>query len=379
MTQHPWARQGDPADPLPPFDAVVMQQVVDQMSKHSGVPGGISQVWDATAGTFTFVTGTSDLATGAPMAADLNGRAGGSTMTFVSVVALQLVGEGALALGDRVSRYLPGLIPWAGEITVRNLLNQTSGIADYLGLPAFSDPDQYLSSGARWKTYAPEELLALGVDQGRAAPVGTWHFSYTDFVALALIIEKITGGTIQEQVTARIIEPLGLARTFFPATETGIPFPHAKGYLRLASGEFAEATDLNPSLEWAARGLISNVPDLVTFFRALFAEGRLLGPAELAEMLMFTPVYAPGPGGGGPQISVAQGLGIIAVGWSGGVTSYGTFGSLMHSYDSLVHVSSNRTRVVATLVNQYVSDDAQGPVLLPTVLAAMCGIQRLPT
>jgi hypothetical protein len=75
---------------------------------------------------------------------------------------------------------------------------------------------------------------------------------------------------------------------------------------------------------------------------------------------------------------VAQGRGIIAVTWPSGVTSYGTFGSLMHSYDSLVHVSSDRTRIVSTMINQYVNDAAQGPVLLPTVLAAFCGMQSLP-
>lgn len=363
---------------LPPFDPAVMQQAVDQMSSHSGVPGGISRVWDASAGTFDFVTGTADLSTGEPMTPDLNGRTGGSTMTFVSVVALQLAGEGALSLDDRVSKYLPGRIPWGEEITIRNLLSQTSGIADYLGLPQFEDPDLYLRQGARWKTYTPAELLALGVGQGQVAPVGTWHFSYTDFVVLGMIIQQVTADTIQRQVTQRIIEPLRLSRTVFPATEVHIPFPHAKGYLRLSNGEFAEVTELNPTLEWAARGMISNVPDLVTFFKALFVEGKLLPPERLSDMLTFTPVYAPGPGGGGPQIGVAQGLGVISVTWPGGVTSYGSFGSLMHSYDSLVHVSADRTRVMATLINQYVNDSAQGPVLLPTVLAAMCGIQRLP-
>jgi len=294
------------------------------------------------------------------------------------VVALQLVRDGALSLDHPVSRYLPGMIPWGDQITVRNLLNQTSGIEDYLGLARFADPDLYFGEGERWNTYTPEQLLALGVDEGQAAPVGTWHFSYTDFVALGLIIEKVTGDTIQNQVTTRIIEPLSLSRTVFPTDGTAIPFPHAKGYLRLSDGRHVDATELNPTLEWAARGLISNVADLVGFFRGLFVDHRLLAPEELALMLDFTPVYAPGPGGGGPQIGVAQGLGVISVTWPGGVTSYGTFGSLMHSYDSLVHVSADRSRVVATMVNQYVNDATQGPVLLPTVLAAMCGIQSFP-
>jgi D-alanyl-D-alanine carboxypeptidase len=367
------------AAPSPtPLDTAVMQQVVDEMSSHSGVPGGISHVWDATAGYHTFVTGKADLATNAPMTPNLNGRMGGSTMTFVSVVALQLVREGKLSLTDPVSKHLPGKIPWGDELTIRNLLSQTSGIEDYLGLPQFAEPDLYLSSGARWKTYRPDQLLAFGVEAGPVVPVGTWNFSYTDFVALGMIIEKITGDTIQHQVTERIITPLKLSRTVFPGTEVAIPFPHAKGYLRLSNGEYTEITELNPSLEWAARGLISNVADLVSFFKGLFVDHALLAEHELADMLDFTPVYAPGPGGGGPQIGVAQGLGVISVTWPGGVTSYGTFGSLMHSYDSLVHVSADRSRVVATMVNQYVNDATQGPVLLPTVLAAMCGIQSFP-
>ena len=87
------------------------------------------------------------------------------------------------------------------------------------------------------------------------------------FIALGLIIEEVTNDDIQHQINTRIISPLNLSNTFFPSTEVKIPFPHAKGYLRLADGQFADITELNPSLEWTAR---RNSPLSVCSSRASF-------------------------------------------------------------------------------------------------------------
>lgn len=368
----PASADATPIPPPTPLDAGLMQQITNEMVSLGQVPGATSEVRDLKTGeVLRLAAGKADLATGRDMRPGLDGRVGGNTMTFIATVTLQLVAEHRLGLDDSVEKYLPGKIPWGGQITIRELLNHTSGLADYLELPQFMNREQYLPQ--RFETFTPDQLLAFGVGMGQAVPVGTWNFSYTNYIAMGMILEKVTHESVQDLVTDRIIRPLHLKDTYFPYTRTTIPFPHADGYFWLADKQqWVDVTDENPSLAWAARGIISNVPDLMKFYEALFVHGTLLRPAQVNEMLGFIPVYKPGPGG--PPISVAQGLGIVKVTWPCGVSSYGTFGSWMYGYDSVVHISEDRTRLVGGMVNEYIDDVAQGPVLVPTLVAGFCSI-----
>ncbi|MGW1176414.1 serine hydrolase domain-containing protein [Kitasatospora sp. NPDC002543] len=236
--------------------------------------------------------GTADDATGAPASATGRFRIGSVTKTFVSTVVLQLVAEGRLGLDDPVERLLPGAVPNGADITLRRLLDHTSGLFDFTEDHAF-DPtapgalERWLESG-RYTRWTPQQLIALANGHPPYFPPGQgYHYSNTDYVLAGRIIRRTTGRTWQQEVERRIIRPLGLTGTSMPDHETVIPGPHAHGYFDLPTGR-VDVTDLDPSMAGAAGAGISTTADLDTFITALLG-GRLLPRPQLAEMMTATP------------------------------------------------------------------------------------------
>ncbi|WP_143229563.1 serine hydrolase domain-containing protein, partial [Actinophytocola xanthii] len=164
-------------------------------------------------------------------------RAASITKMFVSTVVLQLVDEGKVVLDDPVDDYLPefGL---DRRITVRMMLQHTTGIFNYTGEP---NPDGTVEAGIPWqgkqfererfRTYSPEELVELALAKpARFEPGTAWRYSNTNYILAGLLIERVTGTPHATQVRHRILAPLRLHDTILPGTRTGIPGPHAHGY-----------------------------------------------------------------------------------------------------------------------------------------------------
>ncbi|MFE3588224.1 serine hydrolase domain-containing protein [Streptomyces niveus] len=215
-------------------------------------------------------------------------RIASATKTYVSAVVLQLVGEGRLSLDDTVEDVLPGVVSGNGNdgsrITVRQLLNHTSGLFNYTAdFPALSGMDAY--EAGRYTTWTDEQLVGIAMRHAPDfEPGAKWSYSNTNYTLAGMIIEKITGRTWQQEVTKRVIRPLGLRDTLTPSTSARIPGSHLKGYS--AFGESAPAIDVtafNPSAAGAAGAMISTAGDMTTFYQALMS-GRLLKPAQLTEM-----------------------------------------------------------------------------------------------
>ena len=191
-------------------------------------------------------------------------RIGSETKMFVSTVVLQLVGEGKLSLDDTVERRLPGLIPNGNDITVRQLLNHTSGLYDYAEDKAF-----LAQLDNRRKVWAPRQLIALGTAHKPAFPPGAkWGYSNTGYIALGLMVEDATGNTLGAELRERIIEPLRLRGTSFD-TRPQIAGRYAHGYSRLRKPRLYDASFVEPSLFWAAGAIVSTVDDLARFHDAL--------------------------------------------------------------------------------------------------------------
>ncbi|MFF5091095.1 serine hydrolase domain-containing protein [Streptomyces niveus] len=215
-------------------------------------------------------------------------RIASATKTYISTVVLQLVGEGRLSLDDTVEDVLPGVVSGNGNdgsrITVRQLLNHTSGLFNYTAdFPALSGIDAY--EAGRYTTWTDEQLVGIAMRHAPDfEPGAKWSYSNTNYTLAGMIIEKITGRTWQQEVTKRVIRPLGLRDTLTPTTSARIPGSHLKGYS--AFGESAPAIDVtafNPSAAGAAGAMISTAGDMTTFYQALMS-GRLLKPAQLTEM-----------------------------------------------------------------------------------------------
>lgn len=232
--------------------------------------------------------GVADIRSGAPMPRDGFFRMGSNGKTFAAVIALQLVAEGRLSLEDSVERWLPGVVTGNGNdgrrITVRQLLQQTSGLYNYTNdLPGLASPEAYLEH--RFTHLDPEELVAIAMKhEPLFAPGTSWDYSNTNYILTGMIIEKVTGGTWAAQVRDRITRPLGLRDTFSPGDWPALPHPHARAYQQWEpGGPLIDTTLLNVSWGWAAGDLVTTPTDLARFWQALHG-GRLLAPAQLAEM-----------------------------------------------------------------------------------------------
>jgi len=257
------------------------QQALDQVVA-DGVPGAEAAVTDHRHTTVTR-SGTGDLATGKPFPRNGSFRPGSVTKTFVATVVLQLVAEGKIRLDAPIERYLPGLIAGNGndgtKITVRQLLQHTSGLYNYTSDFAGVDPETLRHRGA-----VPEELVAMAMKHAPLFAPGTkWSYSNTNYIVAGMLVEKVTGQQLGGEIARRITRPLGLRGTYLPGHgDERLPAPHAVGYTPIG-GKLVDFSDLDATIAWAGGGLVTTPAELNTFFGALLG-GRLLPAAQLAEM-----------------------------------------------------------------------------------------------
>jgi D-alanyl-D-alanine carboxypeptidase len=202
---------------------------------------------------------------------------------------LQLVGERRLSLDDTVERWLPGVVRGNGydgrRITVRQLLQNTSGIHD--DLPGYTTPEEYLEQ--RYDVYTREQLVARAMNHPLDFPPGTgWGYSNTGFILAGMLVERVTGRSLQQEITDRIVRPLGLRHTTWPGTSPTLPQPHAQAYQLFESGDLVDVTE---QVSGDPDSIVASTQDLDRFFRALLG-GGLLRPAQLADMKRTVPISA---------------------------------------------------------------------------------------
>jgi D-alanyl-D-alanine carboxypeptidase len=261
-------------------------------------------------------------------------RVGSITKTFVAVVVLQLVDEHRLGLDDTVERWLPGLVPGGGRITVRELLGHRSGLADYASDAAFVRRT-VAQPRRRW---TPREVLHVALAEGPVARPGE-RFAYasTNYVLLGLVFEHATGTSLERQLRRRIFAPLGLQDTSF-APAPLIRGRYVHGYAPSEHdgivGSIATARDrstVGTSWAWAAGSIVSTAPDLSRFFGAVL-QGRLL-PPRLLELMR-------------PARGARYGLGLAAFRTPCGA-AIGHTGALLGTVTAAWSSPDGRRRVVA--------------------------------
>lgn len=209
---------------------------------------------------------------------------GSTTKTFTAVLVMRLVAQGKIMLDAPVSRYLPGLfLPGTTEITIRELLNHTSGLHDYEGDPAVLAPYFMGDLGFQWKA---EDIVRTERAQPLLFTPGTqFNYTSTDSIVLGLVAEAVDGRSYASQLRDYILRPLGLRDTTLPSG--GVPDVH--GFFAWSKYDPEESTApidgalLTPTIAWAAGGIRSTVADVAAFWRGLFS-GDLLPRAQVAAM-----------------------------------------------------------------------------------------------
>ena len=239
-----------------------VQSIRDQLDSvvATGVPGAVA-VAVGPDGRVEAGSGFADLRTGEVLTVDHRFRIGSVTKIFVSALALQLVAEGLLDLdGDAA--------PFAEGITIRQLLNHTSGLKDWVGdIVEFFEP--YRRDPGHRFGLTPHEQLQLVLQKPREfAPGEGWAYHGSNYLVLRLVVEERTGMTLRDALRERVLEPLSLQRT--DLVERPLPGDCARGYLP------AE----NPLLPGKSE------PVDVTDIDVPFHEGGVVStPAEIARML----------------------------------------------------------------------------------------------
>jgi D-alanyl-D-alanine carboxypeptidase len=250
---------------------------LDEWHKAGTFPGATVGVVLANGESFGLAVGFSDRDSKTPMKPNDRMLAGSVGKTFAAAVALQLIGEGKIHLDDKIAKYL-GREPWfsrlpnANDITVRQLMNHTSGLVRYEFKEQFTR-DLTANPEKIWK---PEELVAYLLDEKPPFAAGQgWDYSDTNYIVLGMIIEKVTGRKFYDEANQRLLKPLKLNDTI---PQDG---PRLKGVVQGYAGlnnpfggkdEMIEGGKfvINPQFEWTGGGYASTSQDLARWAKMLY-------------------------------------------------------------------------------------------------------------
>ncbi|MFG3408407.1 serine hydrolase domain-containing protein [Streptomyces sp. NPDC048142] len=269
----------------------------------AGMPGLFAEVRDGDQ-VWRGAAGVADVATSRPVTANMRHRVGSITKTFTAAAVLQQVESGQIGLDTPIGRHLPKLIPGelGAAITVRMLINHTSGLAEYLpyaypslkAFPALADTGPQSLDDHRLTQFDPAELIGMGVT---APAVGTpggapGVYSNTNYLLLGELLEQVTGTTAERYITQHVIERAGLRDTELPAGPY-VNGPHSQLY-EAWFGMIDPPRDYSVyDMSWVgpSASLISTVTDLNRFFGMLLA-GEIVSQPSLAQMQRTVPVIS---------------------------------------------------------------------------------------
>ena len=260
--------------------AAEWQAALDQARANSSIPAAVAGIAVCDQSPLIAASGLANLADNTPVLPDDCFAVGSITKTFVAVAALQLAEENRLALDDPLAKYMPAF-PNAEAITLRHLMQHTSGLADYVrhceGMPRLVQALVLLDKPTQEEVVGLISALPI-----HFAPGTGCAYSSSNYYLLGIVIERVTGQALGQVLHERIIDPLALTSTYFPSYDQ-LPSSAMRGYLRNKAVYYDLTSWESAPLAWAAGALVSNATDLIRFSEVLFG-GGLLSPDSLAEM-----------------------------------------------------------------------------------------------
>ena len=345
-----------------------LQLKLEDWHKAGKFPGATVGVALANGESFGLAVGYSDRDAKLPMRANDRMLAGSTGKTFAAAVALQLVNEGKIDLNAKVSKYLGGekwfpRLPNANDITVRQLMNHTSGLVRY----EFKDQFTKDLTANPSKSWNPEELIAYLLDEKPPFEAGKgWDYSDTNYIVLGMIIERVTGRNFYDEAIRRLIKPHKLRDTIPQDRRTlkgvvqgyaGPNNPFGGKDAMIADGKFA----INPQFEWTGGGWATTSEDLARWAKIMY-EGKAFDASLLPQML---------DGVSAPMLGrdAKYGLGVIIRNTPIG-TAYGHSGFFPGYMTEMMYFPDHRV-AVAVQVNTSVGKDVGRP--LGRVLLELAG------
>jgi D-alanyl-D-alanine carboxypeptidase len=329
-----------------PTLAAQLQQKIDSIRTASNLKGISAGVFVPGAGTWKGVSGISH--PGTPINSEMEFAIASNTKLFTGVLMLKLAENNLIHLDDSLHEYLPHFNNIDSNITIRQLLHQTSGLADVTSVPGY--PDSMLSNPNRIFTAA--ELMTWAGPP--LFPPGTgWNYCNTNYLLSGMIAEAVTGRSYSQLLRDSILNPLQLDSTFLDVYET-IPFPVAQPWQAGTNNHSIPRKSVN-SAAWAAGAMYSTSGEMLQWYRALMG-GQVLKPESFQEMTTFV-----GSGKYGVGISRATVNGRTV--WQHGGTIWGGYNSSM-MYDTASGI------IVCVLINQLPAQAYQVSARLLSVLTS---------
>jgi D-alanyl-D-alanine carboxypeptidase len=259
-----------------PETGQITDDITSVMHRYN-IPGATVEITQDGVVLYTHAFGYSDLANKAPALDSTHYEIGSITKQMTAAAILQLRDAGKIDLDAKVATYVPNA-PHANEITVRQLLTQTSGLPDYLDVPGI-DPSKAATYDQIMASIAGKPL--------QFPPGGGWRYSNTNYFILGRIIEVVSGERYAAYVQHHFFDPLGMTQTFTSGKEASIP-GMALGY-ELVDGQLSPPrTPISESYGWAAGDLVSTVSDVAKWSDAL-QNGRVVSAQDYALMTTSQP------------------------------------------------------------------------------------------
>ncbi|WP_062964706.1 serine hydrolase domain-containing protein [Nocardia africana] len=351
---------------VPQLDSAALQAAIS--SAPDRTTSVLAQV-SGPAGHWSGTFGVADTATEAPVPADGRFRLGSVTKTFIATVVLQLVAENRVDLAQPVQHYLPGVLPADyPPIPVRTLLDFTSSLPELTGDDLPTSPEGVVDH--RFDDHPLPELVAMAVRHPRPFdnPGSVQVYGATGYYVAAMIIEKITGRSYQQEITDRILRPLRLPDTTAPQVDTTMPGPHSHGYIAVPApgggSRLVDITEQNPG----AGGMISTAADLDRFLVSLFS-GRLLPPPQMHELFTVPDVpYLGGATSDSGRNRAYYSAGLMRVTLANGVTVWGKTGSTYGYTDGMFTTRDLGRRLVYSFTP--VTGGGNDPALVNRLISA---------
>jgi D-alanyl-D-alanine carboxypeptidase len=321
-----------------------LDQALMRLVRRSDGPPGIAALVQRGDRAILHRAGTSDAANGAPIRAFDSMRLASVSKAFSGAVALSLVAVGTLTLGVTVGELLPGLPRAWSEVTLRELLNHTSGLPDYSQTRGFS----HALMKSPLKAPPPRVLLSYAGKKLNFTPGSKFKYSNSDNIVVGLMVEAVTGNSYESELVERVFVPLGLKNTTLPRG-AAIPVPFVHGYNVAPPHAPKDVTHLFAAgWAWAAGGIVSTPDDAATFIRA-YVQGATTSPLIRLAQFKFRPGSSEPPG---PGLNSA-GLGLFRY-QTGCGTVYGHTGNTP-GYTQFVAASGNGRQSTVVSVNSQIT------------------------
>jgi D-alanyl-D-alanine carboxypeptidase len=348
-----------------------LQRVLDGVVAAHVAPG-VSAYVVGPHGTWTGAAGIANVSTREPMRPGTRVRLESVSKLWTATLIVRLAEEGRLRLDDKVARWLPGVLSYGDRITVRQLLDHTSGMVDSNDISAA--PETYLRQVKDRALRA--RLLAIGrrvnddpgyefsprvwVDWAAVLPLSsrpgtTYHYSNIGYTVAGMLAERAGGADMATLIRECIAGPLRLRSVAYDPNGE-IAGAHARGYRVGDGGRLTDATTWTLGVG-AGGGIVADAADEAHFLQALM-QGRIVGPKRLAE------IKAPSA-----ATSYGLGTGINPSGCAGIGYNHNGGGS---GYETNVFVSGDGRRVAVLLLNGRTVDNHGDEVAFEAMQRLYC-------